>query len=196
MEVITALGGIGSAFGLSSSAGLNAYIPLLIVALAARFPASDPLIKLAEPYDTLANWWIIGILIVLLLIEMTVDKIPAIDTINDLIQTIVRPVAGAILFAGSANVITDIHPIIALVAGVILAGGVHAAKATVRPVVTASTAGTGNWFVSILEDVTAVFVSLLAILIPLLAIFLILVSVIFITLYLRRRRKQNRLAYE
>ena len=98
--MIEAIAGIGTAFGLSGSAGLNAYIPLLIVALAARFPEGDPLLKLSEPYDLLASWWVIGLLVVLLAIEVLVDKIPAVDTINDTIQTIIRPVAGAILFAG------------------------------------------------------------------------------------------------
>ncbi|NMC54775.1 MAG: DUF4126 domain-containing protein, partial [Chloroflexi bacterium] len=37
---------IFSAFGLSASAGLNAYIPLLIVALLAKF---TDLIKLSKP---------------------------------------------------------------------------------------------------------------------------------------------------
>ena len=108
MEVFTVLGGIGSAFGLSSSAGLNAYIPLLIVALASRYPIDDPLIRLAQPYDILTNWWAIALLFLLLLIEVTVDKIPAIDTVNDLIQTLIRPAAGAILFAASANVIYSV----------------------------------------------------------------------------------------
>lgn len=37
MDIITSLTGISSAFGLSTSAGLNAYIPLLIVVLTSRF---------------------------------------------------------------------------------------------------------------------------------------------------------------
>ena len=51
--------------------------------------------------------------------------------------------------------ITDIHPIIAIIAGVLIAGGVHATKGIARPVVTASTGGTGNWAVSLFEDVVA-----------------------------------------
>jgi hypothetical protein len=83
METLTALGGIGAAFGLSTSAGLNAYIPLLIVALAGRFPLNNPMLQLGEPYNALSSWWAIGVLVVLLLIETFVDKIPAVDTIND-----------------------------------------------------------------------------------------------------------------
>lgn len=191
MDVITALGGIGAAFGLSSSAGLNAYIPLLIVALAARFPLNQPWLALQEPYNFIGNSWIIAILVILLIIETLVDKIPAVDTINDFIQTFIRPTAGAILFAANAQIITEVSPIIALACGLILAGGVHVTKGVVRPVVTTTTAGTGNWIVSIVEDIAAFTLSLLSILLPLFAILLVLVFAIGIILWLGRRRKQN-----
>ncbi|MCA9949357.1 MAG: DUF4126 domain-containing protein [Anaerolineales bacterium] len=191
--MIEAIAGIGTAFGLAGSAGLNAYIPLLIVALASRFPLSDPFIKLSAPYDLLSNWWVIGILVVLLVIEMLVDKVPAVDSLNDIIQTFIRPAAGAILFAGSANVISDINPIIAIIAGVLVAGGVHTTKVAVRPVVTATTAGTGNWAVSIFEDVIAFFMSLMALLLPLLAGIFVLLFVVFIFWFWRRRRRKKQL---
>lgn len=188
--MIEAMSGIGSAFGLAGSAGLNAYIPLLLVALAARFPLSDPLLKLAEPYHIIGSWWAIGLLALLLAIEMTVDKIPAVDTLNDTIQTFIRPAAGAVLFAANANVVTDIHPVLALAAGLLLAGGVHAAKGASRPLVTAVTAGTGNWFVSIVEDVAAFFMSLLAIVLPLLAVLLFFVLVVLFVRWYRRRKQR------
>ena len=193
MDILSAMGGIGAAFGLSGSAGLNAYIPLLVVAVASRLPAGDPLLRLGEPYHLLGNSWVIGILVVLLFIEMTVDKIPAVDTANDVIQTFVRPVAGAILFAANANVITDMSPILALVAGLILAGGVHVTKGAARPVVTAATAGTGNWFVSLLEDIVAVGISVLSVLVPLLAALVLVALLIFLVIRYRRRRQRKRL---
>ena len=191
MELFSTLGGIGAAFGLSTSAGLNAYIPLLIVSLASRFPLDDPLIALSEPYNILSEWPVIAVLVLLLLIEMTVDKIPAVDTINDLIQTFVRPTAGAILFAANANVITDVSPLVAVVAGLVLAGGVHATKGAARPLVTAGTAGTGNWFISLLEDIFAFFLSLLSILIPLLALVVLFGMIIFLVILYRRRRARR-----
>lgn len=194
--MIEALAGIGAAFGLSSSAGLNAYIPLLIAALAARFPLQEPLLKLSEPYDLLGSWWAIGLLVILLIIEMTVDKVPAVDTVNDVIQTIVRPAAGAVLFAANANIINDMHPAIALGAGLLLAGGVHAAKGTVRPVVTATTAGTGNWLVSLVEDIVAFFMSLLSILVPILAGLAIIALFVFIFMAYRRRKRRRNLALD
>lgn len=189
--MIEAITGLSTAFGLAGSAGLNAYIPLLAVALAARFPLAEPLIKLEPPFDLLGTWWAIGILVVLLVIEVTADKIPAVDSVNDAIQTFVRPAAGAILFAGSANVITEIHPILSLGAGLLVAGGVHATKAVARPVVTASTAGTGNWAVSTVEDATAVTVSFLALVVPIVAAIVMLAFLIAVIVFLIRRRQKR-----
>jgi hypothetical protein len=189
------MSGISAAFGLSGSAGLNAYIPLLIVALAARFPLNAPLLQLQSPYDMLGSWWSIGIIAVLLLVEVVADKIPAVDSVNDAVQTFVRPAAGAILFAGSANVITDIHPILSLIAGLLVAGGVHATKAVARPVVTATTIGTGNWLVSTVEDIIALFLSVLALLLPILA-GLLFAALFFAIIFYFRRRRQRRTAAE
>ncbi len=186
-----AISGLSAAFGLSGSAGLNAYIPLLVVALAARFPMSDPLVKLQAPFDLMGSWWAIGLIAMLLVIEIVADKIPAVDSINDGIQTFVRPAAGAILFAGSANVITDIHPILSLGAGLLVAGGVHATKAAARPVVTVSTAGVGNPVVSTLEDIVAVVVSLLAVVLPIIAAIILLGFLIFIIYVVRRWRRRR-----
>lgn len=188
--MIEAFSNIGTAFGLSTSAGLNAYLPLLIVALTARY---TELLTLNKPWDVMTNGWVIGALAVLLLIEMTVDKIPAADTINDIIQTFGRPVAGAILFAAGSGTVGELHPVIAFIAGLVLAGGVHTIKTTARPMVTATTAGTGNWLVSIIEDVLALIGTILAILLPILIVlfvgFLLLVYV-----WLRNRRWWRRSA--
>jgi hypothetical protein len=195
-ELLTGISGIASAFGLSTSAGLNAYIPLLVVAVLGRLSilADWDILRLREPWDTLTSWWIIGLLAVLLVIEITVDKIPAADTVNDVIHTVIRPAAGAVLFAANANVITDIHPVLALACGLFLAGGVHAVKATARPVVTATTAGVGNAVVSTVEDVLATIVSILSVLIPILAAVILLLAVGTLAWLWWRRRKRRQAA--
>jgi hypothetical protein len=182
---VEALSGVFAAFGLSASAGLNAYVPLLVVALMARF---TDWISLAEPWDALSSWWVIGVLIVLGVVEFFADKIPVVNHINDVVQTFIRPTAGAILFAASAQVVTEIHPIIALVAGILVAGGVHAAKTVaVRPAVTVSTAGAANIPVSVAEDVTATILSILAVVLPVFIAALIILVTAFIIWWLWRR---------
>jgi hypothetical protein len=185
--MIDAFSNIATAFGLSSSAGLNAYLPLLIVALTARY---TDLLQLNKPWDVLSNGWVIAVLVVLLLIEMTVDKIPAVDTLNDVVQTVGRPAAGAILFASSSGVVGDLHPVLAFVAGLLLAGGVHAVKTAARPAVTATTAGVGNWLVSLVEDILALIAAILAILLPIvLALAIICLLLLFVWWQSRRRAK-------
>lgn len=186
MELLT---GIFTAFGLSASAGLNAYIPLLLVGLLARY---TNLIQLNEPWDTLANAWIILLLCVLVIIEMIADKVPAVNHINDVIQTVIRPAAGAIAFAASANVVTDVSPVLALAAGLLVAGSVHVAKAgALRPAVTATTGGTGNVPVSIAEDIVSTVLSLLAIVLPVLVGTLLIVLAAFLVYWLYRRANRQ-----
>lgn len=176
-----------AAFGLSASAGLNAYLPLLIVSVSARLG----LFELNPPFDAMRSWWVIGVLTVLTLIEIFVDKIPAVDTVNDVINTAIRPAAGAVLFAASANVISEISPVAAIILGLLVAGGVHAAKTAFRPAVTATTGGMGNPVVSTIEDVIAALTALAAVVLPWLVL---LVAVIGIVLFLRWRiRRAERL---
>ena len=172
-------GGLLTAFGLAASAGLNAYIPLLIVALLGRFTTW---FTLNSPWDALSSWWVIGALALLTLIEFFADKAPAVNHANDVIQTFVRPAAGAVLFAASAGAVSNINPIVAMVAGLLVAGGVHTVKAAaVRPVVTATTGGLGNLPVSLAEDVAAVFISIAAIVVPVvIAAILIVITSLFV----------------
>ena len=182
MQLLT---GIFSAFGLSASAGLNAYIPLLVIGVIDHY---TDWLTLQKPWDTLSNPWILILLGILLIIEMLADKIPAVNHINDAIQTIVRPAAGAIAFAASANIITNLHPVFALACGLLVAGTVHLAKAgVVRPIVTATTGGTANIPVSIAEDVTSTVVSILAIVMPIVVGILLIVVAAFLIAWLWKR---------
>ncbi|HUH99267.1 MAG TPA: DUF4126 domain-containing protein [Anaerolineales bacterium] len=187
-----ALLGIFSAFGLSASAGLNAYIPLLVIGVIAHYTT---LVKLNPPYDALANPYILILIGVLLIIEMLADKVPVANHINDLIQTFVRPVAGAIVFAASTNIVTGIHPILALACGLLVAGSVHVVKsAAVRPLVTATTAGAGNVPISIAEDVTSTVMSFLSILVPIAIAVLVLIAIVFIMWWWARRTRKRETA--
>lgn len=179
---------IFSAFGLSASAGLNAYIPLLVVALLAKF---TNLINLQEPWSIMTSWWVIGVLIILTIVEILADAFPGVNHINDVIQSFIRPTAGAIVFAATASQIGEVKPALALIAGLLVSGGVHAVKAlAVRPAVNAATGGLGNVPVSIAEQATSTVVSVLSILIPVvIACILILLTTIIVTRMLFKKRK-------
>lgn len=175
-----------TAFGLASAAGLNAYIPLLLVAVAGRMG----FIALASPFDLLTSWPAIIVLGVLLVVEMIVDKVPGADHVNDVVQTFVRPAAGAVLFAANTGVIQGLDPKIALVAGLVMALGVHGAKASARPVVNVSTLGIGAPIVSVIEDITSAVAAFLAIFAPL--IFVVFAAgIVFVVVRLLRRIRRR-----
>ncbi len=182
---------IFTAFGLSASAGLNAYIPLLVIALLAKFTG---LIHLNPPWDAMTSWWIIGLLVVLNLVEFFADKVPAINHANDVIQTIFRPVAGALAFGASAGAFSDVHPVLAMACGLLVAGGGHTVKsALVRPAISATTGGTGNIPVSIAEDVTSTIVSILSIIVPIIvaAIIILITAWLVYLLWIRIKRSEE-----
>ncbi len=183
-------GGIFAAFGLSASAGLNAYIPLLVVSVLAKFTS---LVKLSEPWDALTSWWIIGLLLVLSVVEFFADKFPAVNHVNDIIQSFVRPTAGAILFAASAQAITEVHPILSIAAGILVAGGVSAVKSfVIRPVVTATTGGVANTPVSILEDVTSTAISALSVVLPIVVVAILIILAVIIIWWLVSRSNKHK----
>jgi hypothetical protein len=180
---------IMTAIGLAGPAGLNAYLALLIVGLAARFTG---LITLDAPYDFLTNTWVLVLLGLLLSVEVFADKIPAVDSINDLIGTIVRPAAGGILALASTQGV-GVNPVLMGALGVILAGSVHGLKATARPVVTATTGGLGNPLVSMIEDIAAAAGTILTLLAPVVGFLVVtIVLIILITLAVQLRRRLRR----
>ncbi len=181
---------IFSAFGLSASAGLNAYIPLLTVALLARF---TNLIKLQEPWDVMTSWWVIGVLIVLTIVEILADMFPGVNHVNDVIQSFIRPTAGAIVFAATASQVGDVKPVLALIAGLLVSGGVHAVKSlAIRPAVNAATGGLGNVPASMAEQATSSVVSVLSVIVPVIvACILVLITAIIVTRMIYKRNKKR-----
>jgi hypothetical protein len=192
LEVLTAT-------GLALAAGLNAWIPLLVIGALDRFTG---LVELPAGWEWLSNEWVLLILLVLLIVEIIADKVPGLDSLNDIVQTVVRPTAGGLAFGSgvgaTTTAVTDPEAFfsspdwIPVAIGVILALGVHTAKALARPVVNASTAGVGAPVVSTLEDVGSVSLSFVAILIPLLVLIAIAVMAVLVVVLVRRRREGRR----
>jgi hypothetical protein len=186
--------------GLAASAGLNAYIPLMIMGLLARF---TDVIELPHGWGWLSNGWVLAILTVLLAIEVVADKVPIVDHVNDVVQTVIRPTAGGIVFgAGSSSqtaTVTDpatffsSHQWVPIASGVLIALTVHGVKAAARPVINATTAGIGAPVASTAEDIGSIVMSLLAILLPILVLLglVLLVSTAIWAIRKRRQRKQG-----
>jgi hypothetical protein len=185
--------------GLAASAGLNAYIPLLIMGLLARFTGA---VGLPPGWQWLSNGGVLAILVLLLAIEVVADKVPVVDHVNDVVQTVVRPAAGGIVFgAGSSSqtaTVTDpgaffsSHQWVPIAAGVVIALCVHGVKAAARPVVNATTAGVGAPVISTAEDVSSLVMSLLAILLPILVLLGLVLMVSTAIWAIRRRRRRQK----
>lgn len=183
--------------GLAAAAGLNAYIPLLILGLSSRFL---DWVQLPVGWAWLENEWVLGVIGVLLVIEVVADKIPAVDSVNDWIQTIVRPTAGGIAFASGSTsetvAVTDpaqffsSNEWLPIAVGILLSLGVHVGKSLVRPAANASTAGIAAPVLSTVEDAFSVGLSLFAILVPVLVVLAFAVVVVGLVILLRRRRRR------
>jgi hypothetical protein len=192
MELLTGL-------GLASASGLNAYIPLLAMGLLARF---TDLVNLPSGWAWLENGWVLAIVAALLAVEVVADKIPALDSVNDVIQTVVRPTSGGIVFgAGTASqtaAVTDPGKFVSsgqwipIVIGVVVALVMHLTKTAVRPVANVATAGVAAPVLSTFEDITSVGLVFAAILLPVLVLVaLVLIAWVTFTLWRRRRRRSS-----
>jgi hypothetical protein len=184
--------------GLAASAGLNAYIPLVLLGALARW---TDLVELPSGWQWLGNGWVLVVLAILLAVEVVADKVPVVDHVNDVVQTVVRPTAGGLAFgAGSTSetvTVTDpgaffsSHQWVPVVAGVLIALAVHGVKAAARPVVNTVTAGFGAPVASTAEDAGSIAVSLAAILFPLLVL-VALAALVWSAVWIARRRARRR----
>lgn len=185
-------------FGLASAAGLNAYIPLLSMGLLGRF---TNIVHLPSGWSWLENGWVLAIVAVLLMVEIVADKIPALDSINDSIQTFVRPTSGGIVFgsgtAAQTAAVADPAEFartgqwVPIAIGVVTALVVHLTKTAVRPAANVATAGVAAPVLSTIEDFTSFGLTFVAILIPALVL-LILIALAWAAFWLLRRRRRRR----
>ncbi len=178
-------------FGLAAPAGLNAWLPLLITGLAGRLH----FITLAAPFDILTSTWALLVIGFLLTIEVFADKIPAVDSINDIIHTFIRPAAGGVLFAAQSGMVHGMDPTFSFILGALSAGSVHVVKAGARPLITATTGGLGNPLVSLVEDMISAGATVLALVVPILAALLmgtiVAVAAWFVWRWRERRKKRK-----
>lgn len=185
-------------FGLATAAGLNAYIPLLALGLLSRF---TDLVTLPSGWTWLENGWVMAIVGALLVVEIVADKVPALDSINDAVQTFVRPTAGGIVFgsgtAAQTNAVADPGAFaqsgqwIPVVIGVVVALVVSLTKSAVRPAANVATAGMAAPVLSTVEDGISVSLVFVALVVPVLVL-VVLIALVWAAVYLLRRRRRAR----
>lgn len=153
---------------LAASAGLNAFLPLLMLSVAGHFHLAG--INLGGNFYWLGSDLAIVILAVATVLEIIGDKIPAVDHVLHSVGLVVRPAAG---WLAAASVLGGADPTVAAVVGLIIGAptalGFHAAKASTRAVSSATTLGIANPFLSALEDFLSFAVAMIGFIAPVLA---------------------------
>jgi hypothetical protein len=176
--------------GLASATGLRTFLPLLMLAVAARFEMFG--VRLIDQMDWLVSWPAIAALGVATTAEFLGDKVPVIDHGLNAVGYVTRPVAGAI---AAGSVFWAVDPAMAAVAGLIVGApaalAFNAAQTGVRVGSTATTGGLGNPVVSLVEDVLAFFTVILAFLAPIL-IPVALIGLAVVVFRLARRLRERR----
>jgi hypothetical protein len=174
------------AIALAASAGLRAWLPLLLAGGLARAGVLD----LGPSFAFLSSNKALLIFGIATAAELLGDKIPAVDHALDVIGTPLRPAAGALLAASVLGTVSD--PLTALVLGTAVGAPSalvpHALKAGLRTASTALTGGLANPVISFIEDGVSVALVVLAVLVPLLVIALLGIA-IYLTARLLRRRQ-------
>lgn len=180
--------------GLASATGLRTFLPLLMLAGAARFGLFG--IELNGAMSWISSDMAILALGLAAMVEFAGDKIPVVDNALSTLGLITRPVAGAV---AAGSVFVGVDPTTAAVAGLIVGAptalAFNAAQGGTRAASTVGTAGLANPFLSFLEDVLAFFTVLLAFLAPILVpVLLIVLAIAAVSIAKRIRRRRERLA--
>jgi hypothetical protein len=173
------------AIALAASAGLRAWLPLLLASGLARLGVLD----LGPSFGFLASNKALVLFGVATAIELIGDKIPSVDHALDVIGTPLRPAAGALLAASVLGTVSD--PLTSIVLGTAVGAPSalvpHAAKSALRAVSTATTGGLANPVLSFVEDGISIALFVLAVLVP-----VVVVALLGLTLYLASRWLRRR----
>ena len=153
--------------------GINLYATVLTLGLLQRFN----LVHLPGDLGYLSHTWLIVLAGVLYLVQFVADKIPAIDSVWDVIHTFIRVPAGAVL---AATAFAHFDPRVRLFA-LLLGGGIalssHGTKTATRLAVNASPEPFSNVALSLLGDALTFGGTLLMTFHPAVLIAIVLIAV-------------------
>jgi len=143
---------LGLAGSVSLLSGWRLYATVLVTGLAMRtgwVPLTDHL----EMLTVLANPWVIGVAAVGAVIEFLADKVMWLDSAWDAVNSLIRPVGGALLALAIVDPGDPTWQVVAFLLGGGAAFAAHAGKASARAAVNASPEPVSNMVVSTAEDV-------------------------------------------
>lgn len=132
---MSALHILAQATGVAYAAGLNLYATVAIIGLGSRLGWIGPL---PGSIGALASWWVIGVSLVLMTIEVLASLMPAVASIWDTLHSLIRPPAAAALAASTAWHGDPAFVLIAALLGGGLAVTTHTTKLGLRYAIDAS----------------------------------------------------------
>ncbi|GAB2507306.1 DUF4126 domain-containing protein [Lysobacter humi (ex Lee et al. 2017)] len=132
-------------------AGIRVYLTVFGVGLAGAFGWLD----LPDALEVTRSPWVLGVAGTLAVAEFFADKIPGVDSVWDLLHTLLRVPAGAFLAAAALSPDGDLG-VGALATGAGVAFASHALKAGSRALINTSPEPVTNWTASATEDVAVV----------------------------------------
>ena len=160
---------------LGFASGLRLYAVLFIVGMAGYAGFIDlpaGLAPLAHPLVLVASGF-------MCFVEFFADKIPGVDSLWDLVHTLIRIPAGAALAASVFGDSSSAAMLAAAILGGTLAAGSHFAKAGSRALINTSPEPFSNWGASLTEDVAVGGLLWLAITHPLAAALVLGLLILF-----------------
>ncbi len=179
-EPLAILVQVAAGLALAACCGLRAFLPPLLLGLAARFGVSEVVLGrpiLSPSFEWLASTPALVVFGVAVVLEVLADKVPALDHLLDIVQTAVRPLAGALVVAASFSPLGALPAgIFGLIAGTPVAGAVHLGKSKIRALSTLGTGGLGSPVLSVVEDAATFIGSTLALVVAIVAFVLILIG--------------------
>ena len=153
------LAALAIALGAGWAAGLNTYAVVLVLGIAQLLG----LATLPHDLQVLGSPWVLAAAALLFALNFLADKIPYVDSLNDMLHTFVRVPAGALLAFGAADQTTPEIAVIAALLGGTLAAGTHIAKTGSRALINTSPEPFSNIAASITTDALVIAGLVLAI---------------------------------
>lgn len=153
------LAALAIALGAGWASGLNTYAVVLVLGLGQLFG----LVALPHDLQVLGSPWVLAVAALLFALNFLADKIPYVDSLNDLLHTVVRIPAGAVLAFGAADRTTPEIAVIAALLGGTLAAGSHIAKTGARALINTTPEPFSNIAASLATDALVIAGLVLAI---------------------------------
>lgn len=139
---------IALAGALGWASGVRLYLVVLLTGLAGFMGW----VQLPPGLHLLAHPVVLGASGFMVFVEFFADKIPGLDSLWDVVHTVIRIPAGAALAAGVFGADSGVMALLAALAGGSLAATSHAAKATTRAAINTSPEPFSNVGASLVED--------------------------------------------